>query len=132
MILVDANVLLDVLTADPQWADWSAEKLERGLKQGLAINAVIYAELAVGFQHESELENALALADLRRLAVPYAAAFRAGHAFVKYRREGGLRRSPLPDFIIGAHAEVDGMTLLTRDATRYRTYFPKLKLIAPE
>ena len=128
MILVDANVLLDVLTADPQWADWSAEKLERGLKQGLAINAVIYAELAVGFQHESELENALALANLRRLA----AAFRAGHAFVKYRREGGLRRSPLPDFIIGAHAEVDGMTLLTRDATRYRTYFPKLKLIAPE
>lgn len=132
MILVDANVLLDVFTADPQWADWSADHLERGLKQGLAINAVIYAELSVGFQHESELEGALALADFKRLAVPYSAAFLAGQAFVKYRRKGGLRRSPLPDFIIGAHAKVDGMTLLTRDAARYRTYFPGLKLIAPE
>lgn len=132
MILVDANVLLDVFTADPQWADWSADQLERGLKQGLAINAVIYAELSVGFQHESDLEGALALADLKRLAVPYSAAFLAGQAFVKYRRKGGLRRSPLPDFIIGAHAKVDGMTLLTRDAARYRTYFPGLKLIAPE
>ena len=132
MILVDANVLLDILTADPEWADWSAENLERGLRQGLAINPIIYAEIAVGFREESELESALALADLRRLPVPYAAAFRAGHAFLEYRRKGGVRRSPLPDFIIGAHAEVEGMTLLTRDAERYRTYFPKLKLIAPK
>lgn len=132
MVLVDANVLLDVLTNDPQWADWSAEQLERSLKRGLAINAVIYGELAVGFRREEELENALALADLKRLEIPCGAAFRAGHAFVEYRKRGGLRRSPLPDFLIGAHAEMEGMTLLTRDAARYRTYFPKLKLIAPE
>lgn len=132
MVLVDANVLLDVLTNDPQWADWSAEQLERSLKRGLAINAVVYGELAVGFRREEDLENALALADLKRLEIPYGAAFRAGHAFVEYRKRGGVRRSPLPDFLIGAHAEVEGMTLLTRDAARYRTYFPKLKLIAPE
>lgn len=131
MVLVDANVLLDVLTADPQWADWSAERLERALAQGLAINPVIYAEVSVGFGDEAELEAALDLPDLERLALPYAAAFRAGRAFVEYRRQGGIRRSPLPDFFIGAHAEVEGMTLLTRDAARYRTYFPKLKLIAP-
>jgi len=132
MVLVDANVLLDILTDDPQWADWSAAKLEQALPRGLAINAIIYGELAVGFHQEAELENALALMDLKRLAVPYAAAFRAGHAFVEYRKRGGERRSPLPDFIIGAHALAEGMTLLTRDATRYRTYFPKLKLIAPD
>jgi len=132
MVLVDSNVLLDVLTDDPQWADWSSEQLERSLKHGLAINAVIYAELAVGFWREKDLEDALELADLKRLEVPYGAAFRAGHAFVAYRKKGGLRRSPLPAFLIGAHAEVGGMTLLTRDATRYRTYFPKLKLITPK
>lgn len=132
MVLVDANVLLDVLTDDPQWANWSASQLERSLKRGLAINPVIYGELAVGFRREEDLENVLALADLKRLELPYGAAFRAGHAFVAYRKRGGLRRSPLPDFLIGAHAEVEGMTLLTRDATRYRTYFPKLKLIAPD
>ena len=91
-----------------------------------------YAELAAGFLNEGELEAALDFPDLRRLALPYAAAFRAGRAFVEYRRQGGNRRSPLPDFFIGAHAEVEGMTLLTRDVARYRTYFPKLKLIAPE
>ncbi len=131
MVLVDANVLLDIITVDERWLAWSAENLERALGQGLAINPVIYAELAAGFQREEELDAALDLADLERLALPYEAAFRAGHAFVKYRRQGGIRRSPLPDFLIGAHAEVEGFTLLTRDAARYRTYFPKLKLIAP-
>ena len=132
MVLVDANVLLDIITSDPQWFAWSAEKLERALTQGLAINPIIYAELAAGFQKEEELDAALDLADLERLALPYEAAFRAGRAFVEYRRKGGSRRSPLPDFFIGAHAEVEGLTLLTRDAARYRTYFPKLKLIAPK
>lgn len=132
MVLVDANVLLDILTADPLWFDWSREKLERTLPQGLAINPVIYAEIAAGFRSEAELEAALDLPDLERLTLPYEAAFLAGHAFVQYRRHGGNRRSPLPDFYIGAHAEVEGMTLLTRDAARHRTYFPKLKLIAPE
>jgi predicted nucleic acid-binding protein len=132
MVLVDANVLLDIITSDPQWFAWSAEKLERSLAQGLAINPVIYAELAVGFRKEEELEGALDFGDLERLDLPYDAAFRAGHAFVEYRRKGGTRRSPSPDFFIGAHAEVEGLTLLTRDAARYRPYFPKLKLIAPK
>ncbi len=132
MVLVDANVLLDILTADAQWSEWSADKLERALGQGLGINPVIYAEISVCFQSETELAAALDLPDLTQLALPYEAAFRAGRAFVEYRRQGGNRRSPLPDFFIGAHAEVEGMTLLTRDAARYRTYFPKVKLIAPE
>ena len=132
MVLVDANVLLDIINADPQWFAWSVEKLERALALGLAINPVIYAELAAGFLKEEELEVALQLPDLQRLPLPHEAAFRAGHAFVEYRRQGGNRRSPLPDFFIGAHAEVAGLTLLTRDASRYRTYFPSLELIAPE
>lgn len=132
MVLVDANVLLDIITSDPQWFGWSAEKLENALPQGLAINPIIYAELAASFHEAEELNAAIDLADLERLALPYEAAFRAGRAFVEYRRKGGSRRSPLPDFFIGAHAEVEGLTLLTRDAARYRTYFPKLKLIAPK
>ena len=132
MVLVDANVLLDILTADAQWSTWSAEKLERALRQGLGINPIIYAEISVSFRNETELDAALDLPDLTRLALPYEAAFRAGRAFVEYRRQGGNLRTPLPDFFIGAHAEIEGMTLLTRNAARYRTYFPKVKLIAPE
>jgi predicted nucleic acid-binding protein len=111
---------------------WSAEKLKRALGQGLAINPVIYAEISLSFRDEAELISALDLPELTRLALPYAAAFWAGRAFVEYRRQGGTRRSPLPDFYIGAHAELEKMTLLTRDAARYRSYFPKVKLIAPE
>lgn len=132
MVLVDANVLLDIITSDPKWFEWSAGRMERALTQGLAINPVIYAELAAGFRKEEELEAALDLAELQRLPIPYEAAFRAGRAFVEYRQRGGDRRSPLPDFFIGAHAETAGLTLLTRDVARYRTYFPKLRLIAPE
>jgi hypothetical protein len=132
MVLVDANVLLDIMTSDPQWFEWSAGRMERALAQGLAINPVIYAELAAGFRKQEELNAALALAELERLALPYEAGFRAGRAFVEYRRRGGDRRLPLPDFFIGAHAETAGLTLLTRDVARYRTYFPKVRLIAPE
>lgn len=132
MVLVDANVLLDIITSDPKWFDWSAGRMERALAQGLAINPVIYAELAPGFRKMEELDAALDLAELERLPIPYEAAFHAGLAFVEYRRRGGDRRSPLPDFFIGAHAAISGLTLLTRDAARYRTYFPKLRLIAPE
>lgn len=131
MILVDANVLLDILTEDPVWYEWSAQKLELAINEGTAINSVIYAEVAAGFRNQEELDAALDLSDLQRLPLPYDAAFRAGHAFVEYRRNGGSRRSPLPDFFIGAHAEAEGLTLLTRDTVRYRTYFPKLRLIAP-
>jgi hypothetical protein len=131
MILVDANVLLGIITADPVWYDWSAKALEKALTKGLANNPVIYAEVGAGFRKESELEAAVEWTDLSRLSLPYEAAFRAGEAFVQYRRQGGDRRSPLPDFFIGAHAEVAGLTLLTRDAARYRSYFPKVKLITP-
>jgi predicted nucleic acid-binding protein len=132
MVLVDANVLLDIITADVKWFAWSAERLERAISQGLAINPVIYAEVSAGFRNEEELEMALNVPDLLRLPLPYKAAFRAGSAFIEYRRRGGNRRSPMPAFFIGAHAEIERMTLLTRDAPRYRTYFPKLKLIAPD
>jgi predicted nucleic acid-binding protein len=132
MVLVDANVLLDIITADPQWFEWSAQRMERAQTKGLAINPVIYAEVAAGFRKQEELDVTLEPADIERLPLPYEAAFRAGRAFMEYRRRGGNRRSPLPDFFIGAHAEVAGLTLLTRDATRYRTYFPTLRLIAPE
>lgn len=131
MVLVDSNVLLDIITADPVWFDWSAKALEKALGKGLAINPVIYAEVAAGFRKETELEAAMDWADLSRLSLPCEAAFRAGQAVVQYRRQGGDRRSPLPDLFIGAHAEAAGMTLLTRDATRYRSYFPKVKLICP-
>jgi predicted nucleic acid-binding protein len=97
----------------------------------LAINPIIYAELAPAYRTASELERALRGWTPQRLALPYEAGFLAGQTFVMYRRGGGQRRSPLPDFYIGAHAQTAGLTLLTRDATRYRTYFPKLKLIAP-
>jgi hypothetical protein len=131
MVLVDANVILDIITADPVWFDWSAKALEKALGKGLAINPVIYAEVGAGFRKETELEAALDWNVFERLELPYTAAFRAGQAYVQYRRQGGNRRSPLPDFYIGAHAEAEGMTLLTRDAARYRSYFPKVKLITP-
>ena len=132
MLLVDTNVLVDVLEDDPEWADWSIAQL-RAQSQiyRLAINPIIYAELAPGFQRESHLERALARWPLVRLTLPYEAGFAAGRAFLAYRRDGGLRRSPLPDFYIGAHAAIARMPLLTRDAARYRRYFPRLALVAP-
>jgi predicted nucleic acid-binding protein len=131
MVLVDANVLLDVLTGDPVWAERSARQLGKVLREGLAINPIIYAELAPGYTSRAALDSALEWSDLQRLPLPYEAGYRAGQAFMAYRKRGGARRSPLPDFYIGAHAETASMRLLTRDATRYQTYFPKLKLITP-
>ena len=132
MVLVDANVLLDLLTDDPNWADWSQEAIARSVAEGLAINPMIYAEVAPAYRSEDELAAALADWPLQRLTLPYEAAWPASQAFAKYRRQGGTRVSPLPDFFIGAHAEVAGLKLLTRDATRYRTYFPTIALICPE
>lgn len=132
MVLVDANVLIDVFTDDPGWRVWSAEALRRAaLQEELAINPIIYAEIAAGFGQEAQLERALKLWPLVRLELPYAAGFLAAQAFVRYRREGGTRRAPLPDFYIGAHAQVQGLGLLTRDATRFRSYFPELRLMSP-
>lgn len=131
-VLVDSNVILDVLTDDAEWQDWSAAMLAECSQRGaLVINPIIYAEVAAGFNAIEDLDEAVPPSWLRRDSLPWDAGFLAGQSFRRYRRSGGTRRSPLPDFYIGAHASVAGLTLLTRDARRYRTYFPKLKLIAP-
>jgi predicted nucleic acid-binding protein len=131
-VLVDSNVLLDVVTADPVWGDWSIATLEQTADEAvLVIDPLIYAEVSVGFDAIEELEAALPAALYRREALPYEAAFLAGKVFLQYRRGGGTKRSPLPDFYIGAHAAVAGYRLLTRDASRYRSYFPTIELIAP-
>lgn len=130
--LVDSNVLLDVLTEDPRWSSWSMDALAaQGDRDVLAINPIIYAEVSIGVVRIEELDAALPPPTFHRLALPWEAAFLAGKCFLAYRKRGGARTSPLPDFYIGAHASVSDMKLLTRDAARYRTYFPKLKLIAP-
>ena len=130
--LVDSNVLLDLLTEDEEWFDWSSAMLEQAGHAGaLFINPVIYAEVSIGFTSIEDLEEALPRTHYRRADLPWAASFLAGHAFRKYRRGGGTRRSPLPDFFIGAHAALAGLALLTRDARRYRTYFPTVRVIAP-
>ena len=130
--LVDTNVLLDVITEDETWLDWSLEKLAAAAESGpLYINPIIYAEVSVRFSRVEDLEDALPPADYRRAPLPWEAAFLAGRAFLEYRRQGGVRSSTLPDFFIGAHAAVDELVLLTRDAARYRTYFPTVELLAP-
>jgi predicted nucleic acid-binding protein len=130
--LVDSNVILDIVTADPEWQDWSARALEGQARAGrLVINPVIYAEVAGGFDRIEDLDDALPEEYFQRQPLPWEAAFLAGRSFVRYRRRGGQRRSPMPDFYIGAHAALAGMTLLTRDARRYRTYFPSLRIVAP-
>ena len=132
MILVDSNVIIDILTEDPTWRRWSEAALaDAADRDDVAINPVIYAEIASGFATMSELDRHLGADTFRRLALPYAAGFVAGRAFVEYRRRGGVRTSPLADFYIGAHAAVSGFSLLTRDARRYAGYFPKVRLISP-
>ena len=131
-VLVDSNVLLDVLTEDPRWGGWSAEALADAAESAhLVINPIIYAEVSIGFRSIEALEDALPRIHFRREGLPWEAGFLAGKCFVDYRRRGGARHSPLPDFYIGAHAAVSGYRLLTRDATRHRTYFPRLELICP-
>lgn len=131
-VLVDSNVLLDVLTEDPHWSAWSMKALaDHGGRDLLAINPIIYAEVSIGFVRIEEIDAALPPPTFHRLAIPWDAAFLAGKCFLAYRKRGGIRSSALPDFYIGAHASVSGMKLLTRDPRRYRTYFPKLGLIAP-
>ena len=132
-ILIDSNILLDVMTEDARWLPWSAASLEQAAdRYRLVINPIIYAEVSVRYSRIEDLEAALPKTMFDREAIPYEAAFLAGKSFALYRRRGGEKRSPLPDFFIGAHAAVAGYRLMTRDAARYRTYFPKLSLIAPE
>lgn len=130
--LIDSNVLLDIATEDPHWADWSADQLSTCADQGaLIINPIIYAEVSVGFRRIEEVEKFLDAKMFQRHPLPYNAGFLAGKAFLAYRRRGGVKTSVLPDFYIGAHAAVSDLTLLTRDIARYRTAYPKLALISP-
>ena len=129
---MDSSVLLDVLTEDSQWYGWSANALESEAESCvLAINPIIYAEVSIRFGRIEDLEETFPSDLFQRARLPWEAAFLAGKCFVRYRRRGGSKRSPLPDFYIGAHAAVNGWKLLTRDVGLYRTYFPSLELVAP-
>ncbi|GAB3739878.1 type II toxin-antitoxin system VapC family toxin [Nocardiopsis nanhaiensis] len=129
--LVDTNILLDVFTQDSTWGAWSEQGLAEAADQGpLVINPIIYAEVSVGFDRIEELDLALA-DDFVRSDLPWEAAFLAGKCHLRYRKQGGTKHAPLPDFYIGAHAAIAGHHLLTRDARRFRTYFPTVKLISP-
>jgi predicted nucleic acid-binding protein len=131
--LIDSCVLLDVITGDTRWADWSAGQIAAAMDTGrVVINPLIYAEVSVGFETLEELDDLLPATDYERELLPFVAGFAAGKAFVRYRRSGDGKRSPLPDFFIGAHAALAGYQLLTRDTSRYRTYFPALRIIAPD
>jgi predicted nucleic acid-binding protein len=131
-VLVDSNVLLDLMSEDQDWFTWSARAIEHAADNfRLVINAIIFGEVSVRYTSIEDLDAALPKAMFDREAIPYEAAFLAGKSFLIYQQRGGLKRSPLPDFLIGAHAAIAGYRLLTRDATRYRTYFPQLELIAP-
>lgn len=132
-ILVDSNVILDIVTEDQTWFQWSSETLARYAEDHiLMINPIIYAEVSIGFDRIEDVEIVLSPAFFRREPLPWEAAFLASKCFLAYRRSGGKRSSTLPVFFIGAHATIAGIPLLTRDTSRYRTYFPKLKLIAPD
>lgn len=131
--LVDSNVLLDIVTADQGWEPWSSSALANALDGGrVMLNPIVYAEVSVGFDRIEDLDDAFPASQLLREPLPYPAGFLAGKAFLAYRRNGGSRPTPLPDFYIGAHAALANYRLLTRDARRYRTYFPRVELIAPE
>lgn len=130
--LVDSNVLLDILTEDGTWLEWSSNALVAAAEAGpLFINPIIYAEVSIRFSLIEDLDDALPPTDYRRLALPWESGFLAGKVFLDYRRNKGTRSTTLPDFFIGAHAAVAGLRLLTRDTARYRSYFPTVQLIAP-
>ena len=132
MFLVDTNVLLDILSDDPVWRPWSEHAIRDSLVSGVVgINPIIYAETSVSFTDPRELDHYLNSLMLVRFQLPYEAGFLAARALIQYRRAGGVRSSPLPDFYIGAHAETKGLTLLTRDIRRYQTYFPAVNLVTP-
>jgi predicted nucleic acid-binding protein len=131
-VLVDSSILLDIFTEDPTWSEWSEAALVAAAESApLVINPIIYAEASVRFSNAEELDELLPADRFLREPIPYSAAFLAGKAYLQYRRQGGARTSPLPNFFIGAHAAVAGYRLLTRDPRRFRTYYPRFKLIAP-
>ena len=131
-LLVDSNVILDILTEDQVWFDWSSDQLsEYAEKTSLIINPIIYAEISIRFTSISELEKSVSSDYFTRQALPWEAAFLAGKVFLKYKKNGGNKTAPLPDFFIGAHALVADLTLLTRDKERYKHYFPTLSIVSP-
>ena len=131
-VLVDSNVLLDIATNDSGWGEWSANALAEAVEHTtLVINPIIYSEVSIGFTTIEALDAALPATLYRRESLPWEAAFLAGKSFLLYRRRGGARTSPLPDFYIGAHAAIGHLALLTRDVARYRSYFPTIEIIAP-
>ena len=131
-ILVDSNVILDVFLNDLKWGDWSQAKLEGyNGHTSLYINSIIYSEISIGFKLIEDLESAIGKVGCRFLDIPKEALFLAGKAFIKYKKREGVKRTPLPDFFIGAQAAVLNLDLLTRDVSRYQTYFPTIKLITP-
>ena len=130
--LVDTNVLLDVLTDDAEWGEWSSAALAAAFDAGIVvIDPIVYAETSVRFERIEDLDALLPKTLFRREQLPYVAGFLAGKAFVEYRSRGGTKSAPLPDFFVGAHAAVAGHRLLTRDSARFRTYFPAVDVIAP-
>jgi predicted nucleic acid-binding protein len=132
-VMVDSNVLIDLMTEDSRWFPWASQAIEHAAdRYRLIINPIIYAEVSIRYSRIEDLDEALPETLFQREPIPYEAAFLAGKCFASYRRRGGSKASPLPDFFIGAHAAVAGYQLITRDAARYRTYFPKLHLIAPD
>lgn len=131
--LIDTNVLIDIAARDPVWLQWSRLKLERARKDGsVLVNQIIYSEFSIRYETLEEVERALPADEFRREGLPWHAAFAAAKAFALYRRRGGSREKVLPDFLIGAHAAIRGYSLLTRDPSGYRTYFPDLDIIAPD
>ena len=131
-VLVDSNIVLDVFLNDPKWADWSESKLDEYDQLGiLYINSIVYSEISIGFKRIEDLESAIAKASLQMLEIPKEALFLAGKAYLKYKKRKGTKRTPLPDFFIGAQAAVQNLDLITRDVSRYQSYFPTVKLITP-
>lgn len=131
-ILVDSNVILDIFLNDLEWGDWSESKLEEYSDQSsLCINSIIYSEISIGFEFIEDLESAITKAGFHMLEIPKEALFLAGKAYITYKRRKGTKRTPLPDFFIGAQAAVMNLDLLTRDVSRYKSYFPTVKLISP-
>jgi len=131
-VLVDSNIVLDVFLNDPKWADWSESKLDEYDQLGLLyINSIVYSEISIGFKRIEDLESAIGKAGLQMLEIPKEALFLAGKAYLKYKKRKGTKRTPLPDFFIGAQAAVHNLDLITRDISGYQSYFPTVKLITP-
>ena len=129
-VLVDSNIVLDVFLNDPKWADWSESKLDEYDQLGiLYINSIVYSEISIGFKRIEDLESAIAKAGLQMLEIPKEALFLAGKVYLKYKKRKGKKRTPLPDFFIGAQAAIQNLDLITRDVSRYQSYFPTVKLI---